>query len=610
MNEFVRLKCNVNPKVFTHSMLFLSLFCAIPQKGYTYSYQLNNDWKLETNTNLSLGMNWSMQDASPSLLFGPDANTIGKKGHSLDVNGDDGRANFSKNDAISQIVKGLTEVKLDGGNEGAVLSAKYWYDHAYETGTGELKPFNDSDWPRLAKFKGIDLWDAYIWKNFQLDNGLSIDAKLGKHTLNWGKSPFFQNGLSSINAFDLAAINRPGGEAKERIIPVEMFSFNASIKDDLKIEGFYQFKFRPTVVDGCGTFFQISDIAPENCGPMVQAIIGDKTSATALAAESYFPRAKTNMPKDSGQYGISVKKTLPKLNNSELGLYYANYHNRLANYNVTSVTALGPENYKTGNYYAVYVEDIKMYGLSLTGKLGKTNFFSELVYKPNQPMQVNGSDIVYYQALFGDTPYAPPGETMGFGEQFKGYKQLPFTQFSFGLSENIPNFWGANTLSLSGEFAVNNIANINGQRYGRSSAFGRSELSTGKYNAETGAFKCTNYGAANIPNDIVDAMNEKYCNADDGFFSRWSYGYKLRGSLNYTDIYPGLVVAPSLIYRHDVEGYGPNFQEGQMAIAAGISATFKKKYSAEFNYNTFFGNNEYSVVDDRDFASLIFKVNF
>ena len=111
--------------------------------AYAVSFDINEDWKLSTNTNLSLGASWSTQSASTSLLYKPDANHIGKDGNSLDINADDGRINFSKHDAISQIIKGLTEFKLDGKKQRTVQRTKYWYDHAYETGYGDLKAFND-----------------------------------------------------------------------------------------------------------------------------------------------------------------------------------------------------------------------------------------------------------------------------------------------------------------------------------------------------------------------------------------------------------------------------------------------------------------------------------
>lgn len=572
-------------------------------------WELTPDWKLSSNTSLSLAASWSMQDPDAALLYLPDAHKIGKEGHSLDVNADNGRMNFSQYDPISQIVKGFTEVKLNGPQQGAVISTKYWYDHAYETGHGDFTEFDDTNSPRLAKFKGIDLWDAYVWKNFQLDHDQALKLKLGKHTLAWGKSQFLNNGLNSVSALDYAAMNRPGGDPRERVIPVEMFSFDAGLSKNLKLEGFYQFKFRPSVTDGCGTFFEISDIVPEGCGPLLMAGLGDKLSDTALAASSYIPRTQSIMAKDSGQYGLALKQTLPRLNNAEFGVYYANYHSRLANYDATAVTAPGAKNFNTASYFSIYPEDIKMYGLSLAGKVGTTSIFSELNYKPNQPLQFNGPDVVYFQILSKETPYTPPGVAPELGQYIDGHVRLPVAQFSMGANDSIQNILGANTLNWAAEFGVNHISDLGDHRIGRSSAFGRSELSTGAYDPVTKAYQCTPYGTANLPNEEIDRMNEEYCNRD-GFFTTWSLGYRLRGALSYKDVFPATVLSPSLNFRHDVKGYGPNFQEGQMSIGAAVSATYQNKYSAELAYTNFFGSNKFSVIDDRDFASLALKVNF
>lgn len=573
-------------------------------------FDLNEDWTFETSTALSLGMNWSTQDALSPLVYKPDANHIGKEGSSVDVNGDDGHVNFSKNDVISQIAKGYTEFRLKGKQQGAVASAKYWYDHAYETGEGDLKPFDDSAWPRLAKFKGMELWDAYLWKSFALDNGQNANIKLGKHTYNWGKSQFFQNGLNSVSAFDYAAMNRPGGDARERLIPAEMFSFEAGIHKNLKLEGFYQFKFRPSVVDGCGTFFAVSDFVPENCGPIIITVMpGDKLSDTALDAKSYIPRSESRYAKDSGQYGLSLKKILPNLNNAELGVYFANYHSRNANFDGTAVTAPGPANFNTAQFFSIYPENIKMYGLSLTGKAGTAAVFGELTHKLNQPLQLNGTDIVYAQVLDKDTPLTPPGAAPEFGQYLQGYVRLPVTQFSLGVNDSFANLLGANTFNWAAELALNHIADIGNHRFGRVGAFGRSELSSGAYDPVSGANKCTPYGTAHLPNDVIDSMNERFCNKE-GFFTEWSYGYRLRGALTYKDLLPSTVVSPSLVFRHDVHGFSQNFQEGQMSLAAGVSATYQQKYAAELAYTSFFGSNDFSTVDDRDFASLALKVNF
>lgn len=605
--------CRNNAKhtiIFTQKLGVCLVLCLSISKVSATSVEINEDWKFETSTMLSLGANWSTQDASNQLVYKPDANHIGKDGLSVDVNGDDGHVNFSQNDNISQIIKGLTEFRLKGQQQGAVLSTKYWYDHAYETGRGDLKAFDDSTWPRLAKFKGIDLWDAYIWNNFALENDQNANLKLGKHTLNWGKSQFFQNGINSISALDYAAINRPGGEAKERIIPVEMFSFEAGITPNLKLDGFYQFKFRPSVVDGCGTFFAISDFVPENCGPIILTVTpGDKLSESALDAQTYIPRAESRYAKNRGQYGFALKQTLPRWNNAELGAYFANYHSRNANFDGTAVTASRSAYFNTARFFSIYPENIKMYGLSLAAKVGTTAVFSELTHKPNQPLQLNGTDIVYAQVLDKDTPLTPPGVAAEFGQYLQGYVRTPVTQFSLGASDRLNNILGANALNWAAEFAVNHIADIGNHRFGRVGAFGRSELSSGAYNPETGEYKCTPYGTAHLANDVIDRMNERFCNRD-GFFTQWSYGYRLRGTLNYQDILPATVITPSVIFRHDIAGFSQNFQEGQMSIAATISVNYQQKYTAELAYTNFFGSNDFSTLDDRDFASLVLKANF
>ena len=168
---------------------------------------------------------------------------------------------------------------------------------------------------------------------------------------------------------------------------------------------------------------------------------------------------------------------------------------------------------------------------------------------------------------------------------------------------------GANALNWAAEFAVNHIADIGNHRFGRVGAFGRSELSSGAYNPETGEYKCTPYGTAHLANDVIDRMNERFCNRD-GFFTQWSYGYRVRGALSYQDILPAAVITPSVIFRHDIAGFSQNFQEGQMSIAATISVNYQQKYTAELAYTNFFGSNDFSTLDDRDFASLIFKANF
>lgn len=612
MKKFIRL--NVIQQTIQQRQLWMASFLALSivqiNSTNAKSFDLNDDWKLKTSMTLSIGHSWSMQNPSADLLYAPDAQRTAKVGQSIDANSDNGRQNFSRHDVISQVVKGLAEANVSDGQQGANVSLKYWYDHAYATGQGDFAPFDDRDWPDLAKFKGVELWDTYLWKKFNFSNDRTLELKLGKQTLNWGKSRFFLNGINSINAIDVAAMNRPGIDAKERVIPVEMLSFNFALSKNLQIDGFYQYKFRPSVLDGCGTFFQVSDFTPESCGPIMIAVVGDRTSATAIEQGSYIPRGATQSAKDSGQYGISIKQIFPSLNHMELGLYYANYHSRLSVFEGKAATGLGSKYFNTASYHAVYPEDVRMFAASLAGKIGSTSLFAELNHKPNQPVGFNGTDLVQFQILANNTPFTEAGVRPEFGAHVDGYARLPITQLSIGAADTVQNILGAKNFAWSAELAVNHIGDIHGQRFGRGSAFGRSELSTGAYDPETGRNACITENTGNLPAEDIQALNSQYCNDKDGFFSEWSAGYRLRGALTYADVWADTVLSPSFTFRHDVTGYGPNFQQGQMGVGLGISATYQKKYSAELSYHNFFGSNDFSMLDDRDYAAMVFKMNF
>ncbi|MDX1368732.1 DUF1302 family protein, partial [Pseudomonas sp.] len=68
-------------------------------------------------------------------------------------------------------------------------------------------------------------------------------------------------------------------------------------------------------------------------------------------------------------------------------------------------------------------------------------------------------------------------------------------------------------------------------------------------------------------------------------------------------------LTPSVAWSHDVDGYGPNFNEGSKAISLGLSADYQNTYNASLSYTDFFGG-EYNTITDRDFVALSFGANF
>ncbi|TDF82511.1 DUF1302 domain-containing protein [Pseudomonas sp. H9] len=567
------------------------------------SWQVSDDWSLTTNTTLTLGSSWALRNADPNQLTIADARSIGKNGEGINYNADDGKLNFQKHDAISQVFKGLTDFDLNDGNQGAFVRFKYWYDHAYETRDGDFRNFDDSGWQDLAKFQGFEALDLYVWRNFDI-NAHQLNVKLGKQVVSWGEALFLQNGINAINPLDASAFNRPGVELKEGQLPVEMLSFNYDLADSLSLEGFYQYNFRPTVLDGCGTFFSISDNAQEGC-QVEQMLVnppGNLTTQQLISARSYESRGATQWASDGGQYGLALRKTLESLNDAELGIYYANYHSRTPMVSGVVRSRLAPGTLPTGQYFTEYPEDIRLFGLSLSGVIGDTAVFSELSYRPNQPLAYNGSDVVAVIAGAGASTPIFDGVAPPLGSRINGYKRKEVWQYSLGATDSISNVLGAQKLNWAAEAGANWIGalDVDDERYNRASVFGRVQ--------DNGAV-CFTPSVNGLNAAQAAKKNADFCNTH-GYTTPFSWGYRLRAALSYESLIPATVVTPAINFRHDVEGYGPNFQEGQMAASASLTFDYRNDYSLELAYNDFFGTNTFSTIDDRDFASVNFKVSF
>ncbi|MDH1265660.1 DUF1302 domain-containing protein [Pseudomonas sp. GD03944] len=611
---------------FTRTALALGIaLAAQPTLSSAATWQLDDDWSLSSNTTLSLGTSWSLQSADKGLLNKADAASIGKVGVGTNYNGDDGKLNFDKGDTISTLFKGLTDFDLNDGSQGAFIRFKYWYDHAMATGNGDFRRFDDAGWQRLARFKGFEVLDAYLWKDFEVaERPLSI--KLGKHVLSWGEALFLQNGVNAINPLDVSAFNRPGTELKEGLLPVEMVSFNYDLADSLSVEGFWQFNFRPSVLEGCGTFFSTNDALQEGC--QYDKLIAGGLSTTdissidnvlnappgmAPATERYLRRTATDWASDTGQYGLAMHYLIESLNDADLGLYYLNYHSRtplLSGVIARQAPNSGGNpgaNLNTGDYFTVYPENIRLFGASISGVVGSTAVFGELTYRPNMPLGYNSADLINLlagQANSAIMPMTPAELAAARGSRVDGYTRAEVWQLSLGAADSFSNVLGAQRLAWAAEVGGNWIGGLDPQdlRLGRAGAFGRTPTSDGTPCSTPAAQNPAGLTAA----ELAAATN---CNTH-GVMTAYSWGYRLRMGLSYEDLIPATVVTPSVNWRHDVEGYGPNFQEGQQALGLALTFDYRNEYSLELAYNSFFGSNEFSLIDDRDYASVTVKASF
>jgi len=341
-------------------------------------------------------------------------------------------------------------------------------------------------------------------------------------------------------------------------------------------------------------------------------------------------RAGDRDARDSGQWGASFKYMFDPLD-TEFGAYFMNYHSRAPIFSATGapastfagvralpaqLQALAPL-IVAGNssYFVEYPEDIRLYGLSFSTTLPTgTAWSGEVSYRPNAPVQLNSTDILFagVRPLGGALANAsllsaPPGTDL------HGYRRKEITQFQTTLTHFFDQVMGASRLTLVGEVGVTHVGGLESTsdvRYGRDPVYGPGELpATGGQNTCVALNTSTINGAG--PGAATNNRSRN-CN-DDGFTTATSWGYRGRAIWEYNDVFAGVNLKPNVAWSHDVSGYSPgpggNFEEGRKAVSLGLDAEYQNTYTASLAYTNFF-DGKYTTVDDRDFVALSFGVNF
>ena len=578
------------------------------------------------DSSLSVGASWSTAGRNKDLI---GANNGGR---GLSQTSDDGHLNFDKGDSFSKIFKGIHDLELKYGDTGIFVRGKYWYDFALQNEDLDFKNVSNNNRKEGAKSSGGQILDAFIYHNYTIADQPG-NVRFGKQVVSWGESTFIGGGINSINPIDVSAFRRPGAEIKEGLIPVNMFYVSQTLTDNLSAEAFYQLEWDQTVTDNCGTFFSQPDVISDGCSNNLRVLNKRSTipgaalpTLNALGVDVnnegvLVRRGGDRDARDSGQFGVAMHYNFEPLD-TEFGAYFMNYHSRAPIFSATGapnsaytrplgpLAALRPLIVAgSSNYFVEYPEDIRLYGLSFSTTLPTgTAWSGELSYRPNAPVQLSTTDILYA----GVTPIPGFGNASVLkgtpGQDLHGYNRKEVTQFQTTFTHFFDQVMGATRLTTVGEIGVTHVGGLeskNQARYGRDPVFGPGTLPGGFCNA----LNNSTANGAGLPN--ASGLNTN-CN-NDGYTTATSWGYRARAIWEYPDVFAGVNLKPNVAWSHDVKGYSPgpggNFEEGRKAVSLGLDAEYQNTYTASLNYTNFFGG-DFSTVDDRDFIALSVGVNF
>jgi hypothetical protein len=639
--------------------LAAALALALAPAAQALDWQTDDGLEVVLNTNITVGSSWRASGRDTKLLNPNNAILQGITG-AVGGNTDDGDLNYNKNQAFSTLGRVLMDLEVKKNGYGAFIRGKAWYDYALEQRGVEHGNFtngyvpgaqlSDKGFENLAKFSGAEILDYYVYGSANIADKYPAKVKVGNHVLNWGESLFIQ-GLNQINPLDVSALRKPGTEIKEVLLPVGMVSANVGLPMGMSVEGFYQWQWKNSVVDGCGTYWltvdgSVGPNAQNACrGGYLQSLSAAQAAQlgallqTTLAlgdqgayqAGAYIPATATKEASDSGQWGLSFRFPVESID-TEFGLYGMNIHSRTPYLSLVqgnspfplTTRLLGAAATQQSAFWE-YPENIRLYGISAATTLFGVSVAGEVSYSPNYPVQYAPGDLIA-GLIYGSSPAAlallgVPAAlrpliatyrgplTQQFvstpaGGIVSGYERLSKTQFQFNGLQAFNSVLGAQTLTVVGEVGMQWAgvpSNTDGVRYGRAFVFGTANSPT--YGPVPGL-------VGGCP--LLNTAGQTGCE-NAGFVSPYSWGYRLRGQLAYDNTFDtGVTVKPSLFWSQDVKGWSADgqFNEGRQVLGLGVGFEYQKRYTLEFNYVNYNLSAKWDPLRDRDYYAVVAGVTF
>ncbi|MBX3552120.1 MAG: DUF1302 family protein [Pseudolabrys sp.] len=547
---------------------------------------------------VSVGTTIRTGDPDPALISVTNGAAAGIAGTSPSGrNQDDGNLNYRKGDAVSTVFKTLINFEMKYATYGLQVRGSAWHD-AVLAGGG--KPWGDvtnayvpGASTNTSGASGARLLDANIYGTVSFGER-PLFLKIGNQTVPWGVPASIAGGLSSLNPVSLPAARRPGAVADETRIPFPAIFARFGLTQQIGLEAFYQFRFQPSEMFGCGTFYSTLDYLGDGCNSLVLG--GSLNDRQSMAIRNFSKRAPDLATSDQGQFGVGL--TYAPAGNIRLGAYYAQYHSRTPfvsakkaqraiPYIVGDPDGLNPQ------YLVQYPERISMFGFNVQAQFPGMSGFAEIVHRPNQPVQLNSTDILNAAASnVAPTLLRQDYAAIPLGGVYNAYDRLAVTDILVGLRAIRPGILGATSSSVGGEFGlkhVHDLPDFNQRRYGRSDVFGNVPFNGQCIGAGYIDVSCTN----------------------DGFVSRNAYGVRARASLTYVDFFNDTTMTPSVTYGYDISGwsYDGVINEGRQFAVFDLRFETAKRYTTLISFNPTWGGR-YNNVRDRSTISLSFAARF
>jgi len=593
--------------------------------GKGYSTQLN---KNDANNNFDTGLASMVYKISPTLVMefegGWGLNVSGTAFYDSVIMG----GGHDGGDLLS-ISPAFVPVPGPGGNYNRYAT----YSDYANNGTGDR--FSDAAKDQAGR--RARLLDAYVFADFDfLDRPMNV--RLGQQVISWGEALFIQGGVNTANYIDLNALRLPGSEIKEALLPLSALYFNWGVTDNLSVESFYQFDWENSEDAPAGTYWSTHDAFP---GKGANNVIVDgrlvALSAGAPAIADLFAnytlsqygvsgtqagqyqyeqtqvtvnRLADEEAKDDGQFGLAFRYFSDLFGGTEFGLFYTRTHARLpivgARLDIVGGPASIPEKIDNANYFMAYNEDVDMLGVTFSSNVGEISLSGELAYRPEQKI-INEVGDNLLQSLSGLA--ANPAPEVGditphcVRDKMDGACLASNTLVVQGQEY----YFYEEVESLTGSLVA---LYFFGPMLGADNVTGVLEL--GVDHIVSGLDSNLNYNStAAILSGEALIRNPNDPNAY--FLTESAWGYRAVLQADYSNVFAGVGVKPSIRMQHDVDGNSPiggNFLEDRKAATLGVDFVYLNNLEVGVQATSFWGSSYSNKLSDRNNASLALKYAF
>ncbi|MBT8135616.1 MAG: DUF1302 domain-containing protein, partial [Gammaproteobacteria bacterium] len=271
----------------------------------------------------------------------------------------------------------------------------------------------------------------------------------------------------------------------------------------------------------------------------------------------------------------------------------------------------------TAQFFTSYPEDIQMFAASINTTIGQTALQGEIAHHANRPLQIDDLEVLFAGLSPLRQPFAQFGQLgsfsfLGGSPQFNpntpplttinGYLRRDYTQADMALTRLFGPKFGADLAVGLFEVAFHHVHNFPDKDELRFDAPGTVVSGNDSFIPSLGI---TLAERAHPGKPLLPAKH---------FPDQNSWGYRLAGRLDYSNVFGSFNMSPRLAWQHDVDGITPGpagaFIAGRKALTIGNRFTYQNQWEFDMSYSRFFGAGFQNEIHDRDFVAASVKFTF